>query len=140
MTYALNSEGTAIAFPLRSVTGADAVAVRCRVRLLTLRGEWPSDVDQGTPMLEWVAGVPASDVESWYRSQLRQVDGVASVVSLTATRSGEAVAVNAQLAVQTLDGLVTLTIGEPLPYDTRGAPAWYTVSGALIGRGAWHRA
>lgn len=140
MTFALNNAGTATAFPLRSVTGVEAVAVKLRTRFQTLRGEWLADTDFGTPMLEWQPGASNQEIESWYRAQARQVDGVKTVISMDVTRSGEDVSVRGVFAVETAeDGLVTLTVGEPLPYDTRGAPAWYTVSGALRGRALWHR-
>lgn len=134
MPLALASDRTELAWPLRLVTGRDAVRVRIRALLQTVAGSRPEDTRQGVPEA-WLVGGPqptASEAAAYLRSQLRRVVGVEEVRSLTVTvGAGGAWSVSGVVVVQTVDGLADLTIGEPLPYDTRGAPAWYLASGQI---------
>ena len=136
MTLAVSSTG-AISWPLRNVTGGDAVKARIRTVLGTIQGERPENVGVGLP-LAWIEGVPAApgQVEAVVRAQLRPIFGVETVTGVAVTDDEGARTISATVTASTIDGLVDLTIGEPLPYDTRGAPAWYLTSGDLLyGRG-----
>lgn len=131
MTLACTDSG-AIAWPLRSVTGLDAVRARLLQRLHTVQGERPEDVTVGWA-LEVIEGqaVPRARAEAQLRAQLRADPAVLQIRSLTVADAGTARTATASLLVRTTDGLAELTLGVPLPYDTRGAPAWYLTSGIL---------
>jgi len=137
MGLALDATGTRMDWPLRLVTGIDHVAAKIRTRLLTLRGEAILDQRIGTDLLRIVRGMTDEQLDAEIRAQLRLVSEVEQVRAVVIRRAGEAVTYTAEVLIRTAeDGLAVLTLGEPLPCDTRGAPAWYTVSGDLRhGRG-----
>ena len=133
----------AIERPIRDLTGVDAVRNKIRLVFASLAGEWPADVTRGLPE-DWVVEgrrpTPQA-VAVYIRRQLFAIAEVASVPEIRVTVT-ETITVTARIVVRTVDGLVDLTVGEPLPYDTRGAPALYVTSGTLRhGRGpAWQGA
>ena len=137
---ALTADGLSIAYPMRTVTGADAIRTKIQIRMGVIAGEWLSDTNLGIPESYLFGPTPTvQQAEAWLRSQLRAVNEVETIQSLVATFSGGSLSFTATVTAKTDGELVTLTIGEPLPYDTRGLPAHYQTSGDLLyGRGtAW---
>lgn len=59
--FARDSETSDLVFPLRLVSGLEAVAIGIRTRILTCRGEWFLDLDIGIPYLPDGDAVPARD-------------------------------------------------------------------------------
>lgn len=87
---------------LQWVADVDAIAQMCATRLRLIRGEWLLDTSAG---LDWerVMGVGVTDqgIESEVRRVLGNVVGVASVASVTVTRTGRAVAVEFEAVADT---------------------------------------
>lgn len=136
MTLAVTDSGH-LSWPLRSLTGREAVRARCLVALTTIQGERPEDTRIGLPEA-WIEGRPVSpaQVQAVIRSQLRRVTDVRTVQTVTVADSSGERRVAAEVVADTVDGLVRLTIGAPMPYDTRGPAPWYKTSGTLKdGRG-----
>lgn len=140
---AIASDSVQLAWPLRTVSGSGAVRAKVRLRFATLQGERPDDLDSGLPY-SWMFGETPTptEVQIGTRNQLRQITEVEQVGPVVAVKSGASISVSASLTIRTIDGLEEITVGEPLPYDTRGAPAWYMTSGLIqYGRGpAWQGA
>lgn len=136
MTLATTDTG-GLAWPMRNVAGKAAVRARILTRLHTVQGERPDDITIGIPA-SWLEGspVPRGQAEAAVRGQLRAVSGVVQVTLVTVSDATTGRTVSGSVVAQTSEGLETVSIGAPLPYDTRGAPAWYMTSGTLrTGRG-----
>ncbi len=136
---ALSPQGS-VAVPLRFARGAVGVLTRCRIRLLTLIGEWPDDVTLGIPYFAWVTRQPTPliEIQGAVAVQLEQVAGVVEVLSVTATRVGAEIRVAARLRVSDEDGSVIVADVASRPdFGARSAGAWYTLlgpgSGPLVG-------
>lgn len=98
---ALDSSGRAPAVPLRLVAGPEAVAVKVRMRLDSIRGSWLEDERIGLPWTEWVEApaTPAVVIEGAVRAQCREVPGVRSVDRVTATKTGGDLRIDVTLTV-----------------------------------------
>lgn len=130
MVWALGADGT-MAIPMRDVSGAEAASVKVSLVCRSFAEEWPADTEIGV-LESWFfeASPTARAVETYMRRQMLAIAEVETVASITAT-VGDSITLAAQLQIRTVDGLAFITLGEPLPYDTRGAPAYYLSSGLL---------
>lgn len=124
-TWALNSGGTAIASPLRVVTGLEAVLVRIQTCLQVVRGDWPDDVLYGLPMMEW-ASPSASEVEieATLRQQLGQLPGVYEVQSVRAVRA-DGIAIAARVLIVAGDSAAVAVVGDLASEGSVISGAWY---------------
>lgn len=92
MDLALDQDGD-LAFSggdLVLITGAEEVAQRIRIRLRLFRGEWFLDEGAGVPYFERILGAKLGrqGLVSIVREELRRVQGVASIESLSAEIEG----------------------------------------------------
>jgi hypothetical protein len=125
-------DGQTIAWPPRLVSGVDALRVKIAMIFRSFAAEWPADVRIGVPDSWFFGAMPsAAAVELYVRTQLLRIAEVQAVPTITATIGDGTISVSAVVLARTADGLVAITLGEPLPYDTRGAPAYYMTAGLL---------
>ena len=100
---ALNANNTGFVW----ISDVDAIAQDCATRMRLIRGEWLLNTDAG---LDWGrvtgAGVTDQGIESEVRRVLGSVTGVATVVSVTVTRTGRAAAVDFE-AIANTGALIT---------------------------------
>lgn len=68
-------------------SGIEATRQRIMIALLTFKGEWLLDTDKGVPYFQTIfrKGVTKDIVDSTIRREVRKVQGVKSVQSLTST-------------------------------------------------------
>jgi len=88
------------------VTGADAVAQRCKYKLQLFKNEWFLDKDAGTPWLEEILGqkLPIELARSIFYNLLIQVEGVASIDQLEVSIDGSTRAGTVTYALSTVFG------------------------------------
>ena len=90
-TLALSADGRSVAVPLRYVHGPEATLVQCMCRLQTLRGDWIDDAGMGAQRTAHRdnPGTPRIQIEGEAESQLREIEGVLQVISVTAADDDE---------------------------------------------------
>lgn len=127
MTYALDAGGLRV--PLLSLDGAQAVAVRCLVRLYSIRGEWADDPTRGLPGLPTLVLLSPGTIRDLITAQLERVAGVVDVTSVTVQRTGgQSIRVAALLRALDEDGaVVDVDLVDGLPYAARSAPGYLTI-------------
>lgn len=131
-TLAVDWSTGLVAQPLRYAVGVEAVVTRCFLRLYRVRGTDPGDGAAGLPWLDWAQrpAVPRVEIEAAVRTQLRRVAGVVGVVSVTASRVGGSIVVQAVVDCDADGRTQAATLGVPDPLATAGPSPWYAVSGA----------
>lgn len=124
----LDPSGTQIARPPRLVTGAESVLTRIQIRLQQLRGNWPDDVALGLPLDRLRMGLlSAVEIEGLVRAQVRRVDGVVQIRSVTVT-PGESTSIAVVVDVLDDDGsTVTANVGGVSDGVSRSVGSWYTL-------------
>ena len=108
--------------------GAEAVATRLRVGLLTIEGTWPDDASWGLPIPRWARNpaTPDTEIEALVRLLARQVDGVRQVVSVDVARQVEGLRLSCAVRVDpTISAADLLRVGAC--DDPRAVGAWYTL-------------
>jgi hypothetical protein len=111
ITVALNADGDDVLFPLRHLSGIDAVVQGIKVRLKTFRGEWFLNLDHGIPYLER-DGVSEAEAllgqkfsepkaRSAFRPAILACPGVQEIVSLSITFDSATRTMTVEFSVRT---------------------------------------
>ncbi len=117
-------------FPPRFAYGPESILTQCAIRLWTIRGVWPDDVNLGLPWLSLsLASVPNEAIEALLRRQLLAVEGVRQVLAVDVTRPGTEVAVVARVLLDAGGGLVDAAVGDLGVYDGVISGTWYQILG-----------
>lgn len=136
-TLALDADGN-LALPCRVVRGIEACRVAVYLRMVLLRGTYPSDADRGVPWETWTGadggkGPSALAARALIRAELEDVECVERVLALAVTRTGGALRVVGSVQVRQDGETGTLdltTVGDP--FATSGASPWYVVTRGIL--------
>jgi len=74
------------------IDGAELIAQRIKIRILTYRGDWILDQEAGLPWLTWLGQrpFPVQQVRARLRREFEAVDGVTGVDEVTVERDADA--------------------------------------------------
>lgn len=116
--WALDLDTGDLIFPLRYTTGLEAVAQGIRIRLLSFRGEWFLDLDDGVPYLvrEGVTADEALLGQRWdqtkavqaFRAAIVAAPGVDDLTRLTVEFTGATRTMSVSFEVKTSFGVIVV--------------------------------
>lgn len=117
-----------VAFPLRHAQSSEAVITRLAIRLWTILGSWPDDVNLGIDHLALsAANVSPVVVEAAVRRQAAAVDGVLSIKSVVVEWQGVDRSISITVTVASPEGPVLATLGPLGTYAGFVPGAWYVI-------------
>jgi hypothetical protein len=117
-----------VAIPLRNAQSSEAVITRLAIRLWTILGSWPDDVNLGIDHLALSGpNVQAVVVEAAVRRQAAAVDGVLSIKTLAIEWQGVDRSIAITVAVASPEGPVLATLGPLGTYAGFVPGAWYVI-------------
>lgn len=124
---AIAADGT-VAFPLRLISGAEAVAVQLRVLLESIRGHWPEDQTLGIPWTDLNEdNAPDVVYEGYIREQLARIPEITQVRSVSVDRSAGTMVITVRFTVTISEAEIAeiqVISGADYPED---AGSWYQI-------------
>jgi hypothetical protein len=132
MAVAVIDNAPAIAFPRRLVYGAESVITQVAIRLWTIRGVWPEDVNLGLDHVRYgMPDVPTVEVAALVRLQVGAVEGVLRILDVVVVRTST-LAISVRVEVTDgRGGVVVAGVGSDEQLGIWGGYApgsWYTLT------------
>lgn len=128
-TYARRANGS-VDFPMRLLTGLDAIRVHVLHRMRTSLGSALEDAARGLPWYTWFnrPAIPLVEIQAAVRRQLLLVDGVVGVDSVTATRAAGALSIACRVRVSVGGQALSTELVIADPYQTSGPLPWFQIT------------
>lgn len=115
-----------VAWPLRPVSGPEAILTMIALRLTTRRGVWPDDTNFGLPLDAWtVPTVPLTEIRLQVTRQVAAVAGVLEIQEVFAVRTGPVLDLATRVKVAAPAGPVEAVVGELGIFDGLTPGAWF---------------
>ena len=131
MAVAVVDNAPSIAFPRRLAHGAESVITQVAIRLWTIRGAWPEDVNLGLDHVRYgMPDVPTVEVAALVRLQVGAVEGVLRILDVVVTRTS---VLSISVRVEVTDGrggMAVAGIGDPNQlgiWQGYAVGSWYTL-------------
>ena len=101
-----------LALPVRKATASEQIRQSVKIRLMTRRGEWQFDLDQGLPYVEamLVKNPDLALLESIVRAEVLLVPGVISVARASVELDATTRALSIACDLVTDEGLLSVTV------------------------------